>query len=55
MLTQLLRFFNVMLFSTKNAPNGEAEVADVAALPIHVTTKEVQDVGVLNTTTEDGT
>ena len=40
---------------TKHAPNGEAVVAVVVVLPIHVTTIEVQVVGVLNITTVDGT
>jgi hypothetical protein len=33
---------------TKHAPNGEAVVAVVEVLPIHVTTTEVQVVGALN-------
>lgn len=40
---------------TEHTPNGEAEVAAVAVLPIHTTTTEVQEVGVRNITTEDGT
>jgi hypothetical protein len=41
--------------SISHAPNGEAVVADVDVLPKHVTTIEVQAVGVLNITTVDGT
>jgi hypothetical protein len=40
---------------TKHAPNGKAEVAVEVVQPIHVTTIEVQEAGVLNTTTVDGT
>lgn len=42
-------------FSTNYAPNGEASEAVGAELPIHVTTREGQEVGALNITTEDGT